>query len=632
MGTKWEGILAPLDESTGDGRRIMSAGLTFRELPLPLKYQPEDVMGHDESVIVGSIDSIEVKDGVALGKGEFFDDADPETLPDVAKRACEAVYLTEKQTIGPSVDAGACQYMIAEVGSDDPITDERFEELWIEAEENGAMDLPIETVFSEYEIAGATLVGIPAFSKCRPLTIEKETESITASVRTEGWASLPFAARDADWDESAADGRISKAAGIGGENPDWTAFADAHLYRDDEADPQTKGAYKFLICDVVDGDRVIVPRAVFTTAGVLEGSMGGTNIPEAEQETMRGVIGSIYKRMADEFDDPEIVAPWDAQASITAAERHRKFTELPPLYDAIAFEPVRLGRVTPLTITADGRVFGHVATHDVCHVGMRQTCTTAPVDDAEYNSFHRYDIGIGDLVGRLTYGAGDYPASCQCCRGHDDHACDRLSAAGAIAHHDGMRTIAYVRAWEDQENNAIAVAGVLAQTATDDDIQALARGRVSGDWRTDRGRLALVEVLTLSRERPGFPLPTGRMANGVPVSLTAAGTIIPPRSLAPIGQPIDEDALAARIAMSVTALLTKAGIGGQQADPASQIDVDEPATGELTAIVADNGLGAAVDVDADDAGTATALLDEVQAEAAFADGYMARMLAAEIGV
>lgn len=620
MGTKWEGVIAPLDESTGDGRRIMSAGLTFRELPLPVKYQPLDVEGHDESVIVGSIDEIEIKEGSAYGVGEFFDDADPETLPDVSKRANEAVYLTGKQTIGPSVDAGACQYMLAEVGSDEPISDERFEELWIEVEANGG-ELPIETVFSAYEIAGVTLVGIPAFSKCRPLAIEQETASLTASVRTEGWSSLPFAPREMEWDGAAADQRISDDCGIGGDNPDWTSFADAHLYKDDEADPQTKGAYKFLICDIVDGDRVIVPRAVFTTAAVLEGSMGGTNISEADQDTMRGVVGSIYKRMAEEFDDPEIVAPWDAEASITAAAKYQALasqTMLPPLYDATAFEPVRLARVTPLTVTSEGRVFGHVATHDVCHVGMRQTCTTAPVDDGQYESFHRYDIGIGNLVGRLTYGGGDHPASCQCCRGHDDHACDRLSAAGAISHHDSMRTIAYVRAWEDHENNAIAVAGVLAQTATDEDIRALARGRVSGDWRADRGKLALVEVLTLARERPGFPLPTGRMADGVPVSLTAAGTVMPPKMLAPVGSGIDEDALVARIARSVSEMLTSAGFGQQQ----------QPA-----AIVADNGLGVATDGAGEtDAGEAATLLDEIHAEAAFADSAMARMLAAEIGV
>jgi hypothetical protein len=620
MGTLWEGILAPLDESTGDGRRILSAGLTFRDLPLPLKYQPEDVMGHDESVIVGSIDSIEMKDGTAYGKGEFFDDADPVTLPDVAKRACEAVYLTEKQTIGPSVDAGACSYIIAEVGSDEPITDERFEELWIIAEQEGG-DLPIETVFSEYEIAGATLVGIPAFSKCRPLALDKATESITASVRTEGWSSLPFAPRDMQWDESAADVRISDDCGIGGDNPDWQAFADAHLYKDDEADPQTKGAYKFLICDIVDGDRVIVPRGVFTTAAVLEGSMGGTNIPEADQDTMRGVVSSIYKRMADEFDDPEIVAPWDAQASITAAEKYRALStsDMPPLYDATMFEPVRFGRVTPITVTADGRVFGHVATHDVCHVGMRDTCTTAPVDDGGFEAFHRYDINIGPLVGRLTYGGGQHPATCQCCRGHDDHACDRLSSAGAIAHHDTMRTVAYVRAWEDQENNAIAVAGVLAATVEDEDIQALSRGRVSGDWRSDRGKLALVEVLTLARERPGFPLPTGRMAsNGEVLSLTAAGTVIPPKVLQPAGT-LDEDALATRIARTVTEMLTSAGL--------------VPASGK--ALVADNGLGhhdddaTAVDVEAD---AASALLAEIQTEAARADGVTASRLAREIGV
>src|SRR5512139_1757208 len=129
MGTRWRGLLAPLGVSTGDGRRFKADGVTTRELPLPLKWQRTDEMGHDASVIVGSLESVNmatVKEAVgkkwisadaakaagmdddtmgAWGEGELFDDAAPERLPRLAEDVQEALLLTQKGVIGPSVDA-----------------------------------------------------------------------------------------------------------------------------------------------------------------------------------------------------------------------------------------------------------------------------------------------------------------------------------------------------------------------------------------------------------------------------------------------------------------------------------------------------------------------------------------------
>jgi hypothetical protein len=176
------------------------------------------------------------------------------------------------------------------------------------------------------------------------------------------------------------------------------------------------------------------------------------------------------------------------------------------------------------------RVSGHMATHDVCHVGMRGVCTTAPFSDQDYQTFHRYHRTQGGIelplaVGRLTVGHGQMSATCRCCPGNDDHACNNIGFGATVAHHDRMRVLAYVRCGEDEKNNAIWFSGVLAPEADERDLQVFGRQKVSGDWREVAGNMELAEILVLSRREPGFPLPRVSMENGRQRSLTAASPI-----------------------------------------------------------------------------------------------------------
>ena len=583
MGTRWRGLLAPLGVSTGDGRRFKADGVTTRELPLPLKWQRTDEAGHDASVIVGSLETVNmatVKDAVAKkwissdaakaagmdddtmgawGEGELFDDADPERLPRLAEDVQEALLLTQKGVIGPSVDAGAASAIMVAEGSEEPLTDEAFEELWWAAEESGE-ELKIEILFTEYQIAAATLVSIPAFAQCRPFElVDAPDMALTAAVRSKGWDSMPLASRDATWDSGAAAGRLAEHC-TDGDTMDMGCYAAGFLYQDSEGDPENKGTYGFGIVDL-DGDEMyIVPKAVFTVASVLEGGMGGTKIPEADQNAMRGVVESLYERMAKEFDDPEIAVPWDAairrKKNCSTEQQYAALTAAAPTYPAAWFEQPNLDQITPITVTEDGRVFGHIATHDTCHVGHRDVCMTAPFDESGFPHFNRYlfetEPGQHVQVGRLTVGHGQYTNRCACCRGNDDHCCNHVSAAAAMAHHDQLATVAWVRAFEDQANNAIVITGVVDPGASVEDLRALGRRRVSGDWRDIGGGLSLVEVLVLSREKPGFPLPRARQVAGRMASLTAACPVPPPATEPAKGQPdVDLDRLAGLVADKV---------------------------------------------------------------------------------
>ncbi|MCZ7478908.1 hypothetical protein [Micromonospora sp. WMMC273] len=573
MGTRWRGLLAPIGTSTGDGRRFARDGVSHRELPLPLKWQRTDEMGHDASVIIGMADTIDIRDDGAWGEGELFDDVDPAVLPRLAEDVAEAKHLLAQKVIGPSVDPGAAEAVLAEVGSDEPISEERLEELLEEAWENGT-DPALEMLFVVYEIAAATLVSVPAFAECGPfeLLTEDAQEPVTASVRTAGWSDMPLAARDASWDGDAAAGRLAGHCGIDGDDPDWGCYAAGFLHRDDDADGETRTAYGFGIVDVIDGTPTIVPAAVFAVASVLEGGRGGTDLPEEEQDRMRQVVSGLYARMADEFDDPGLRAPWDEEeadgeasvvtpalvASLTAA------AGLAVTIPAEVFTDPQLSELTFLTVTEPDdnglrRVFGHIAPWGVCHVGIRDSCTTAPTSEREYADFHRYHetasgVALPMAVGRITTGHGELTGSCRCCPGKDDHACSRLSAGAAIGHHDRMAAVAYVRAGEDE--HGIWVAGIVAPEAGDREIAALARQKVSGDWRDMAGGLELVEVLALARERPGFPLPRTTLRNGRQVALVAAGGMDPARQRRPapdteapvVAAPLDYQRLGREIA------------------------------------------------------------------------------------
>jgi hypothetical protein len=65
-------LLIPEGMESGDGRKFKKGSITWRDLPLPLLWQIKTADGHDGSVVVGRIDSIErVEDGLGNAYGMF---------------------------------------------------------------------------------------------------------------------------------------------------------------------------------------------------------------------------------------------------------------------------------------------------------------------------------------------------------------------------------------------------------------------------------------------------------------------------------------------------------------------------------------------------------------------------------
>jgi hypothetical protein len=184
------------------------------------------------------------------------------------------------------------------------------------------------------------------------------------------------------------------------------------------------------------------------------------------------------------------------------------------------FDDPKLTGPTPLHIADDGRVYGHVAVWDTCHVGIGDSCVKPPKTLTSYAYFHTGEVKTDDgsrvAVGRLTYGGG--------------HAAPNLGYRAAADHYDRTSaTGAYVRAGEDQYG--IWVAGMLAPDADESAVFKMRAAPLSGDWRRIGGNLEMVAALHVNTA--GFPIPRAMAASamsGMPedeevLSLVAAGVL-----------------------------------------------------------------------------------------------------------
>lgn len=236
----------------------------------------------------------------------------------------------------------------------------------------------------------------------------------------------------------------------------------------------------------------IVPKPAFQECFIaLTDEDAGTQ--EEEMQPQDGV----YEESVDTMGAEAVVASGFLSAPIPA---------VPP---TDWFVDPKLDKPTPLTITEDGRVFGHVAAWHVNHIGLPNN-TKPPRSRSKYAYFHtgvcRTNSGKDIPVGQLTLAGG--------------HASLHASAAAAAKHYDDTASaIADVHAGEDK--HGIWVAGSLRPEATEAQIRALRASAPSGDWRPVGGSLELVAVCQVNV--PGFPIARALVASGSVMALVAAG-------------------------------------------------------------------------------------------------------------
>lgn len=202
--------------------------------------------------------------------------------------------------------------------------------------------------------------------------------------------------------------------------------------------------------------------------------------------------------------------PW-AGDSITASVD----LDRPP---AAWFADPKFKRPTALTITKEGRIYGHLATWGTCHLTYIQKgqCITPPRSKTGYAHFATGSIltaeGSEIPVGQVTL--------------NTKHAGEQLSAAAAQAHYDNTGTgAADVAVGEDA--HGIWIAGAIRSTLSPAEVRVLRASPVSGDWRRSGTGLEMVGALCVNVQGYAVPRPKGLVASGHMQSLVAAGMLAP---------------------------------------------------------------------------------------------------------
>lgn len=164
---------------------------------------------------------------------------------------------------------------------------------------------------------------------------------------------------------------------------------------------------------------------------------------------------------------------------------------------------------SPMRITDEGQVSGHIATWDQVHIGMHGD-VRAPKSRSGYAYFLtgslKTESGKEINVGQLTLAGG--------------HASMHAGAEAAVKHYDDTKSgVADVTVGEDAYG--IWAAGALRPDVTPEQLRVFRASAISGDWRPIGGGLELVAACSVNV--PGFPIARARVAGGAIVALVAAG-------------------------------------------------------------------------------------------------------------
>jgi ribosomal protein L32 len=265
----------------------------------------------------------------------------------------------------------------------------------------------------------------------------------------------------------------------------------------------------FVFLDCVIGMSTVCPFPAFADASI------SVTASALEWKATRQASFVIVRTEEEAVEDVEVIVA----SAAAVAEQEDVETTAPLNPPAEWFAAPEFKALTPLTVTEDGRVFGHFAQWDTCHIGIPDVCTTAPSSMTNYSYFHLGEVETesGERVacGKITLGMG--------------HAAKHLGRQAASEHYDNVDAcVADVVAGEDTFGPWIV--GALRPGLSAERIRDLRAAVLSGDWRNVNGNLELVGLLAVNV--PGFPVPRSARAlvaageDGTRVlSLVAAGTL-----------------------------------------------------------------------------------------------------------
>lgn len=164
----------------------------------------------------------------------------------------------------------------------------------------------------------------------------------------------------------------------------------------------------------------------------------------------------------------------------------------PDTFTAELFANPLLDEPTPIHITREGRVMGHLAAWNTQHTAYQRKVTPYR-SHSGYAEFHQSHVYLEDgsilRVGRLTVGGGHAPAG------------DGMRAA--TEHYDNVATCwAFVRAGEDE--HGIWVSGAINPHADEKMVRQALGTPHSGHWERVAGHPELIAAHAVNT--PGFPI------------------------------------------------------------------------------------------------------------------------------
>ncbi|MFE5789556.1 2'-5' RNA ligase family protein [Rhodococcus erythropolis] len=543
--TGWRGPVLPLNTPSGDMRQFMladGAEPAVRPLPVALSAQDEMWEAHQGSRVVGLVTRAWVQDGHLWAEGPL--DLEDEFGAEYARKLGDG--------FAGWVSADLSDISLEEI----PLRSDKSE--WAPDElaaayaafESGTGDEPDVAGqllrVHEWKLMGVTGVSSPAFetSRVEPVygeefTAVRASAALTAAAEQHSGAMVALVPSAEDCARLAIDGYepadvLHTTLVFLGDAANWSPE------QRDALEQALGGVGLAPMTGSVWGHAQLNPKGDSPCAVYLTEAEGITSLQSAALGALEEAGTFDLVPTQHECFVPHITAGYGLEVS--------KLTEVGPIrYDRIriAFagtdvrdiplEPVTAGLVassvvydtadftmpepdelTALTVTDDGRVYGHLAQADSCHIGFADVCVSPPTSATGYAYFHQGEISTteGPLpVGKLTLGTG--------------HAGMRQAARAAAEHYDNTGTaVAVVRCVDGLWGPWLS--GRILPGIDDDRIDELRRSGVSGDWRSiQRGSNNLELVAVLAVNVPGFPVPRTRAlaASGMR-SLIAAG--IPP--------------------------------------------------------------------------------------------------------
>lgn len=546
--TGWRGPVLPLNTPSGDKREFMLADGTepaIRPLPVALSAQGEMWGAHQGSRVVGLVTRAWVQDGHLWAEGplDLGDEFGAEyarklgdgfagwVSADLSDISLEEIPLrSDKSEWAP--DELAAAYAAFEDG--------------IGAEPDVAGQL---LRVHEWKLMGVTGVSSPAFetSRVEPVygeefTAVRASAALTAAAEQHSGAMVALVPSAEDCARLAIDG-YEPADVL---HTTLVFLGDAANWSPEQRDALEQTVRGLDFMSPLSGS--VMGHASFNPAGDEPCA-----VYLVEARGLSATQSCTYGAVADNVDLPTIPEPYDTfLPHVTAGYGLdvSKLTEVGPIrYDQIRLsfadtdvrdiplEPVTAGLVassvvydtadftmpepdelTALTVTDDGRVYGHLAQADSCHIGFADVCVSPPTSATGYAYFHQGEISTTDgplAVGKLTLGTG--------------HAGMRQAARAAAEHYDNTGTaVAVVRCTDGLWGPWLS--GRILPGIDDDRIDELRRSGVSGDWRSiQRGSNNLELVAVLAVNVPGFPVPRTRALAASGMRSLIAASVPPTR-------------------------------------------------------------------------------------------------------